>query len=262
MGTADISHFGMGLALISVLISLAVYRLIGVGLYKELLVSVGRMSIQLGLVGLYLTGLFKLNHPAVNLGYILLMIAAANLSVLRHSGLRLVMFTYTFPAFLIAIGAVLGYFIPLVYGPDPIYEARYLIPIAGMLLGNSMKRTVITLERFYSSLKQDEDGYAALIVMGATVREAAASYLRVAYRAGLSPALANLATMGVVSLPGMMTGQILGGSAPALAIKYQITIVLAIFVATDLASLLCVVFSMRRGFDTFGYLQPDVFKPK
>jgi putative ABC transport system permease protein len=260
MGTKDISTIGLVIAFSSVAVSLVVYRVTRVGLYRELLVSMGRMSVQLALVGLYLTALFELNHPLLTIGYLLLMVAAANYSVLRNSGLRGRFFAYTFPALLISIGAVLAFFIALVYAPSPLYDARYLIPIAGMLLGNSMNRTIITTERFYSSVKQDPDGLAALLTCGATTREATAPYLRIAYRAGVSPALANLATMGIVSLPGMMTGQILGGSSPLVAIEYQITIILAIFVATDLAALLCIFLSMRRGFDDFGFLRTDIFK--
>ncbi len=259
-GAADISHLGMGLALGSVLLSLAVYRLTRVGLEKELLLSVGRMTVQLGLVGLYITLLFDLNHPAVNLGYLLLMVAVANASVLRNAGLVASMFLYTFPAMLLAVVSVLAYFFAFIYKPEPLYDAPYLIPIAGMLLGNSMNRTIVTLERFYSAVAQHGERYAALLSMGATLREATAPFVREAYRAGLAPALANMAAMGLAFLPGMMTGQILGGSPPLVAVKYQITIVIAIYVSTDLASLLCITFSMRRGFDRYGFLRGDIFK--
>lgn len=260
MGATDITIWGLIFAGASVLCSLLVYRITRVGLEKELLLSVTRMAVQLGLVGLYLTALFELNHPLVNIGYILLMTAAANYSVLRSSGFKLDMFVYTFPALLIAVAAVSTYYTVLVFHPDPLYDARHLIPITGMILGNSMNRTIITMERFYSSIKQHADGYASAVAMGATVREAAAPHLQTAYRAGLAPAIANMATMGLASLPGMMTGQILGGSAPLTAVQYQIAIILAIYLATDLAGLLCVTFSMRRGFDPFGFLRDDIFK--
>ena len=120
------------------------------------------------------------------------MIAVANYSLLKSSGLSRVFFAYTFPALLLAIGAVLTYYIVYVFTPVPLYDARYVIPVAGMLLGNSMRRTIITLERFYSSIRQDIDGYSSYIAMGATVREAASPYIAEAYRAGLSPALAAL----------------------------------------------------------------------
>jgi putative ABC transport system permease protein len=262
MGAADISFVGMGFALASVVLSLFVYRVTRVGLEKELLLSVVRMTVQLGLVGLYITLLFDLNHPAVNFAYLLVMIAAANYSVLRNAGLISSMFLYTFPAMLLAVGFVIAYFFAFIYKPEPFYDAPYLIPITGMLLGNSMNRTIVTMERFYSAVDRNSERFAGLIAMGATLREATAPFMREAYLAGLAPALANMANMGIAFLPGMMTGQILGGSSPLVAVKYQITIVLAIYVSTDLASVLCITFSMRRGFDRYGFLRKDIFKNK
>ncbi len=262
MGVDDISQLGLILAGASITVSVAVYALTKVGLIKELLVSTVRMGIQLALVGFYLTALFRLNHPAISIGYILLMMGVANYSVLKNTGLKQSMFFYTFPATLISVGVVSIYFIALVFRPQPLYDARYLVPIVGMLLGNSMNRTIITFERFYSSVKDDESGYSALVAMGATVNEATAANLKVAYRAGLGPGLASLATMGIVSLPGMMTGQILGGSDPVVAIKYQIAITLAIYVSTDLSALLCITFSKRLGFTPYNFLNYDIFKQK
>ncbi|MBW2278381.1 MAG: ABC transporter permease, partial [Deltaproteobacteria bacterium] len=96
--------------------------------------------------------------------------------------------------------------------------------------------------------------------MGASVREAAAPYISTAYRVGLAPWLASMATIGLVFLPGMMTGQILGGSPPLTAISYQIAIIIAIHVATELASMLAIRFSMRKGFDELGFLRLEIFK--
>jgi putative ABC transport system permease protein len=262
MGANDIPILGMALALASVLASLVVYRITRVGLEKELLISVGRMTLQLAVVGVYITFIFELNHPAVNIGYIFLMVGVANYSLLRNAGMVTKMFRYTFPALLLAVFSVIAYFFVFVFRPTPLYEAAYLIPVAGMLLGNSMNRTIVTMERFYNAVKRGEERYAALLAMGATLREATAPFLKEAYRAGLAPSLANMAAMGIAFLPGMMTGQILGGSSPTVAVKYQIAIVLAIFVSTDIASILCITFSMRRGFDRFGFLRNDIFKEK
>lgn len=260
MGAGDISTLGMALAYLPLLITILVFRILRIRLVGTLLVSLGRMSVQLALVGLYLTVLFRYNHPALNVGYVLLMTAVANYTVLRSSGLSLRLYAATLPALVIAIVAVLSFYSLLVFRPEPIYDARYMIPIAGMLLGNSMNRTIITVERFYSSIRRGREGFAAYVTLGATVREAATPYLRSAYRAGIAPVLANTATMGLVSLPGMMTGQILGGSEPAVAIKYQIAIILAITAATELATVLSVILSLRRGFDRFGFLRTELFE--
>lgn len=259
MGAADISTLGMVLAYLPLVLTLLVFRMLRIRMVGTLLVSLGRMSVQLGLVGLYLTVLFRFDHPALNVGYVLFMTAVANYTVLRSSGLSLRFYTATLPALVVAIVAVLSFYTLLVFRPEPLYSARYMIPIAGMLLGNSMNRCIVTVERFYSSIRRDREGFAAYVTFGATVREAATPYLRSAYRAGIAPVLANAATMGLVSLPGMMTGQILGGSEPAVAIKYQIAIILAIFAATELATVLSVLLSLRRGFDRFGFLREGMF---
>jgi putative ABC transport system permease protein len=260
MGANDITNTSLAFAFGALISSVLIYKLLNIKLYKELVISIIRMTVQLFLVGLYLTVIFKLNHPVVNIIYILLMMAAANFAVLKRTGIKISMFLFTFPAILISIGAVLAFYMTLVFKPFPLYDARYLIPISGMLLGNTMNRTIITLERFYSSVKSDEDGISQLTAMGATLNESTAQYLKTAYLAGLAPILANMSTMGLVSLPGMMTGQILGGSLPLVAIKYQIAIILAIYTAADLSSLLCIRFSMIKGFTKTGFLDHSIFK--
>ena len=260
MGAQDLSWLGIAIAFVPLLGSLVVFRLLRLRLAGRMVWTMGRMAAQLALVGVYLTYLFKYNHPVLNIAYILLMAAVANAAMLRNSGLTFKLYAATLPALLIALFSVLGFYTMLVFQPHPFYDARYLIPIAGMLLGNSMSRTIVTLERFYSSLRAHPDEYAAYLTMGATVREASMPFLRSAYMAGIAPNLASYATMGLVALPGMMTGQILGGSSPSVAIKYQIAIILAIFAATELATLLCVWLSQRRSFDDFGFLRQDVLK--
>ncbi len=258
--TPDLSYLAMGLAYATILVSFLVSRVLGLPLGRELVVSALRMGLQLALVGLYLTWLFEWDHPALTVAYLLVMLAAANASVLRNGGLRLSLFPLTFSGLLLGIGAVLVYYLAFVFRPEPAYEARTVIPIAGMLLGNSMNRSIVTLERFYSSLRDDREGFVSLLTLGASVDEATQPYLRAAYRAGIGPWLAVMATMGVVSLPGMMTGQILGGSPPLVAIKYQIAIVLAIFLATELSTLLMIQLSRRRAFDDYGLLRADIFR--
>jgi putative ABC transport system permease protein len=260
MGAQDLSWLGIAMAFLPLLGSLVIFRLLRLRLAGRMLWSMGRMAVQLGLVGLYLTYLFQFNHPLLNLGYVLLMAAVANAALLRNSGLTFKLYAATLPALIIALFSVLAFYTMLVFQPHPFYDARYLIPIAGMLLGNSMNRTIVTLERYYSSLRAHPDEFASYLTMGATVREASMPFLRSAYMAGIAPNLAIFATMGLVSLPGMMTGQILGGSSPSVAIKYQIAIILAIFAATELATLLCILLSQRRSFDAFGFLRRDVLK--
>jgi len=260
MGAQDIGIFELIIAYATLLISIGILRFLKINLFKDLVTSFSRMTIQLLLVGLYLSYIFKYNSLWLNCLYILIMMAAANHSLLKNSGLKLQLFSFTFPSLLIGIGGVLAYFTLLVFKPEPMYDAKYMIPVAGMLLGNSMNRTIVTLERFYNSIKQDNEGYVSLVTMGGSVSESIMPYFRTAYKAGIAPTLANFATIGLVSLPGMMTGQILGGSTPMVAIKYQIVILLAIYIATEISTILAVLFSLKRGFNRFGFLRHEIFK--
>ncbi|MCK5807926.1 ABC transporter permease [bacterium] len=259
-GAMDISTKGLLFAAIFLVALLALVWLKG---GRKILikstVSMIRMTIQLSLVGIYLTWMFKINNPWLNVGWIVVMIGAANLSILNHSGLSKRLFPAIFMALAITLFVVLSWFMVFVFMPENPTDARLLIPIAGMLLGNSMNRTIVTTERFYSSILQNEDTFAVSLAMGATVREAAMPFFRESYRAGLAPVLANYAAMGLVSIPGMMTGAILGGSSPSIAVKYQIVIVVAIFAATEIATLLSILFILSKAFLKNGMPNRDMF---
>lgn len=261
MNNNNLSTLSLLWAFVPLVISLGVLGWLRIHRYQAFFLSFGRMSIQLWLLGLYLGYLFAWNHPLITMAYLLMMLMVANVSIIRGSGLRITLFKYTLPGVLLGIGLTSVYFAWFVFKLDPIYNARYLIPLTGMLLGNSINRTIVTLERFYGALRKDREGHAALVTMGAARLEAVIPYFRAAYQAGFEPMVANTATIGLVSLPGMMTGQILGGASPQTAVKYQIAIVLAITVATEIATLLTMYFSLSRGLDEYGFLREDIFKP-
>jgi putative ABC transport system permease protein len=154
---------------------------------------------------------------------------------------------------------VSGWFILFSIKPDPLYDARYLIPIIGMVLGNCLRSNVLSLERFYSSIRKNEKEYMTYLLLGATLREAIRPYLKDAIKAAVAPSIATMATMGIVSLPGMMTGQILGGSLPATAIKYQIGIMICIFTAMVLAAFVNILLSLSVAFDEQQRLNLNIF---
>lgn len=236
----------------------AVYR---TGLVKRTVVSIGRMSVQLALVGAYLRFIFELNNPFVNFGWIVIMILVASVNVLGTAGLngrRLLPLTFTGIA--VSTLGVLAVFVFAAIQPRPLYDARYLVPIGGMILGNCMRGNVISLERFFVGIRDNRKELMSSLFMGATVREASRPWLRRALTAALAPTVSTMATMGIVSLPGMMTGQILGGSNPATAIKYQMAIMVAIFVAVALGAWLNLLLCMRVGFDDFGMPREDIVR--
>jgi putative ABC transport system permease protein len=134
-----------------------------------------------------------------------------------------------------------------------LYGARVVIPIAGMILGNSMSAMAVALDRLFADMDSRVDEILALTALGATALEAAQPSIRSSIRAGLIPTLASMAAAGVVSIPGMMTGQILAGADPFGAAKYQIVVLLMISASTTVCNMLAVRLTYRKRFDVEGF---------
>lgn len=260
MSSVDIGLAGMAIMYALLAVPYGIMRILGVDLLRRTTVSIVRMTVQLALVGLYLKVIFDLNSVWLNGAWVLVMIVAANITVMRNAGMRSRRFFA--PGFIgIALStlSVTAVFVGLALSPEPLYDARYLIPISGMILGNCLRANIISLERFFSGLKAGRREYLACLLLGATKREATKPFRQSALRAALAPLVATMATLGLVSLPGMMTGQILGGSFPLVAIQYQIAIMIAIFTATSISTSLILMLSMRTAFDAFGMVHEGVW---
>lgn len=119
--------------------------------------------------------------------------------------------------------------------PTPLYSAQYMIPLAGMLLGNSLSSNIIALQNLFTAFEERKTEYEAAISLGASPKYASFPFVQEALRKSMAPILASMTATGLVTLPGMMTGQILGGASPLVAIKYQLVIMLAIFVMLNIS---------------------------
>ena len=124
-----------------------------------------------------------------------------------------------------------------------------------MLLGNMLSTNVMALNTFYSGVEREKQLFQYLLGNGATLSEALAPFMREALIKSFNPALASMSVMGLIALPGTMTGQILGGSSPNVAIKYQITIMVTTFASTLISVLLTLWISRKQSFDEFGIKQ-------
>jgi putative ABC transport system permease protein len=261
METLDIALPQMAILYALCLIPWLLLWLIGLRLSRDLVIGIVRMTLQLSLVGIYLKALFDLNDPWLNGLWILVMLIVADLSILRRAGMKARYFAL---ASFTAIGSSIlfstVYLVALVIQPAHFYDARYVVPLAGMILGNCLQGNVIALERFYSALRKNENEYATFLMLGATRREAVRPYFRDGVKAAINPTLASMTTMGVVSLPGMMTGQILGGSEPWLAVKYQIAIMICIFTSSTIATIINLKLSLNIAFNEFDVLKDEVFE--
>lgn len=263
MGAVDITLLSLGLGFLLLIIPIGISWYFGLGIIKSMLISFARMTLQLFLMALFLKYLFEWDFGPLNILWLLIMIVVAVTAVIRNSGLSVRIFALpVLLAFTLSVFVILIYFNSIIVGIDNILEAKYFIIIGGMLLGNSLRGNIIGITTFYKDIKRNKNRYMYSLSLGASKFEATMPYLRDGLRSALKPSIANMATIGIVSLPGMMTGQILGGSTPMTAIKYQIAIIVAIFVAVSITVTLSIILTLRHSFNGFGMLKPGIFKDK
>jgi len=261
MGAVDLSTTGMIMAYLVLIIPLGIIMWQKVPIAGRVLIAIVRMTLQLLLVGLYLQFVFKLDNAWLNGFWVLVMIGVADVSIIRSCGLRVRVFALPLmPALLLGTAIPLLWLVGAVLRRPNLLEAQYLIPVGGMILGNCLRANIIGMKNFYSSVRRDEKSFQFVLAQGATLREAITPYLSEAFQAAISPTIATMMTIGLVSLPGMMTGVIMGGNDPMLAIKYQIGIMIAIFTGTAITMPAAVLLALPRSFSPFGNLYSHIFK--
>ncbi len=222
---------------------------------KDILVSTARMTVQLFLLGLVLKFVFAVESWILVLLIFIWMVFWATQSVAQRTGIRFRgMHKIIFWSLLVGGGSVTFFFVLAVVRPNPWYDPRYFIPLAGMIMGNSMNGSALALERFYSDVKQNRLHIETLLSLGATAAVSSRDAYRKAFRAALLPPLMAMSSMGIVSIPGMMTGQILSGTAPLIAVKYQIAIMTAILGTVAVNALLILSFERKRLFNKYHQL--------
>ena len=254
-----ITTFGLLAGYALFLFPLAVILWSRTGLTGKMIIAVIRMTAQLLLVGFYLQFVFRLDLPWLNILWLLIMIFIADISVIKGAQLKVKILAFPlFLALLIGIAIPLLYFITVILNRPSLFEARFVIPIGGMILGNCLRANIIGLNRFYHSIQQSEKAFCQSLADGASLTEATTPYLRDAITDSVTPTLATMATIGLVSLPGMMTGVILGGSDPTTAIRYQIAIMIAIFTGTNITVLLGIILSQKKAFTPSGTLNKNI----
>ncbi|HDQ26775.1 MAG TPA: ABC transporter permease [bacterium] len=262
-GAADISLFSLVLCLLLFIIPVFFSLKFGLKMNRGMLAAAARMILQLAFVGVFLKYVFELNNTIINISWFMLMIITASFSVVFNSGLKTGKFILPmFLAFAAANIPVLYYLNAVVIKPDNIFDARYIIALGGMILGNSLRGNIIALKSFYSDIKKDEKLHRYRLAAGASINEAIRPYIKGSLSLALQPIVATMATIGIVSLPGMMTGQILGGSPPVVAIKYQIVIMTAIFVSMSMSVTFSIFFTLKAGFMKNGTLNNSIFTGK
>ena len=260
MGIAEIRYWDVAIAYGMLLVPIALVLWLRAPILSDMLWSFVRMTIQLILVGVFLRFLFDINHFWLNALWLLIIMAVADASIYRGCGLR--MRRFALPLYLALIPGTLGpllYFMGPVLGADHLLDARYAIPIGGMVLGNCLTANIVGIRSFYETIYRSEKAFRHTLAQGARLNEATRPYLRDAVTAAMAPTVARTATIGIVALPGMMTGVILGQGDPLMAIRYQICIMIAIVTGTTITVYLAIRLTIHNSFNAYGLLDPAIF---
>ena len=214
------------------------------GLERQLAAAALRMVVQLMLVGYVLAALFALASPVWTAGAALVMVVFAGREIAARQarplakGRGLALGT---GCALAAAGSVTALALLTQLRPEPWYDPRYALPLLGMVLGNTMTGIALGLDALTSGAVRDRAAVEARLALGATRHEALLPVARAALRAGLMPIVNSMAAAGIVSLPGMMTGQILAGVEPTEAAKYQLLVMFLIAGGTGLGTVAAVL---------------------
>jgi putative ABC transport system permease protein len=245
----DLSAADLLLGGVLVLLAGVVSLALRLGLERRLGLAVARMILQLLLTGYVLAAVFRLESPWAVAPVLLLMVAvAARAAVKRpargYDGVR----GRGFGTLLLTGSATLLVATQLVIGVSPWYDPQYLIPLLGMILGNSLTGISLCLDSLLETLDLRRAEVEMELAHGATAWEAARGPLAEAVRRGLIPTINSMTVMGIVFLPGMMTGQILADVDPLVAVKYQIMIMFSIAGAVAMGSMLMALLTFRALF--------------
>jgi len=230
------------------------------GLTSQLLVAAARMVAQLLLVGLVLEALFEFSslHWIAMVATVMVLVASREVTARQ---------TRPFGgAWRYGIGAVAMFLsscsitvlaLAVIVRPTPWFAPQYAIPLLGMLLGNTMNGLAVALDRLTQDAYAQREVIETRLACGETAAEAISDVRRSAIRAGMIPTVNGMAVAGVVSLPGMMTGQILAGTPPAEAVKYQILIMFLIAAGVGFGTLGASWLGARHLFDRRERLRLD-----
>jgi putative ABC transport system permease protein len=213
-----------------IIILLFIVKVRGISREKQIIIASLRMTIQLIIAGYILTFIFENPSPWLTLLIILIMELFAIRNVFKQVKHELSKKLKGTVALSMVIGTLgcLFYFNIVVIHFTHWYEPRYFIPIAGMIVGNSMTGITLGINTLLGSLKDQRDVVEGALMLGATPKAATKKYVDDAFDSAILPTLNNMIGMGIIFLPGMMTGQILAGVSPLVAIEYQIAILLGI----------------------------------
>lgn len=231
------------------------------GLAKKLAVAAVRTAAQLALAGFALSAVFGLKSLPLVLLLGLAMVLLAGREALRRQSVKVagtsfdVFLSMTVSAFAVSL-IVTG----VIVGAAPVWTPPVFIPILGMILGNSLNGISLALDRFLTGCVEQRALIETRLCLGATANEAVQPLVRDAVRTGMIPIINAMAIVGIVSLPGIMTGQLLAGADPRDAVMYQVVVMYMLAASTSFAAAAAVLLVRRRVFTPEMSLRDDLVR--
>lgn len=253
----NITYLDLVVCALLMLVPIIVSRALRLMLETDLLIGTVRVFVQLILVGHILHWVFGLDKPLPVLGLIVIMTIIAGYNAAKRAGLP------QLPVILIATGViglttlvVSAYVFYLIIGITPYYNPAYVIPIVGMALNGAMNGVAVGARALDRGIRDGRERIEAALTVGATYRQASIGIVRNALKQAMVPAINALMTAGIVQLPGMMTGQIISGVDPVLAVRYQVVVFYMLTAVIALAVIAGTLILVRRYFTDAHQLRP------
>lgn len=249
MNSQDIDFIRLCAGISFVAVSMAASLFFSLRLEKDLLIGTLRTFVQLFVMGYVLSIVFALDLEwLVIVCFLFMTIFAAWIIRGRVKEHEIPYLLPTLAVMAAAYVLVTAFVSGFIVGADPWWSPRYFITLGGMIIGNSTTAIAIALERLFSDFRNRRSEVEMMLCLGADYKEASADIVRNAMKAGMIPTINSMMGVGIVFIPGMMTGQILGGADPALAIRYQIVVMLMLTGSTAIGSLLATLIARKLSF--------------
>jgi putative ABC transport system permease protein len=249
----DLTDFVLAVALIAVAIGLSAWQRLG--LEWSLAIATGRTILQLSVVGALLDIIFRLDNPWAVLAVVLVMLTIAAVVSRNRIGKKIPrLLPLVWVSIFVSTAFTLSYVNLLIVQPQRWYEPQYIIPLAGIILGNAINGAAIAGERLVSTINASQLEIETHLSLGATPQQAVAQYRKDAIRAGLIPILNQMMVIGIVTLPGIITGQILSGVNPLDAASYQILVMFILAFANLVTAILVTQGLCRQFFNSAAQL--------
>lgn len=244
-------------SLVLVGLTLALIRWWKIGLEKTLIIGTVRSFVQLTFMGYVLTFFFEQRHWSFMIGLIVVMTLIAGFEGARRQkktpipNYFLILTGSLFTTLVIVLGVILAFILDV----KPWYYPYAIIPIGGMIIGNAMNSATLATNRFMSELQHRRGEIEMMLSLGSPVRAAVQDSIRESVQAALIPTINSMMTVGIVFLPGIMSGQILSGVDPLIAVRYQIMIMYMWVTTTALADILVLALVYRQLFTSKAQLK-------